>query len=67
MTDEEYQYHRKRAVSIPPLGECSRMRSGLIKIEGRAPISESELERTLATILQRPYSVEFAQKLRALA
>lgn len=37
MNEHEWKLHRERAVTIPGLGEVSRMDSGLIKIEGCAP------------------------------
>lgn len=43
MTEEEYRYHRKIAVQVPGLGWCSRMKSGLIKVEGYAPVPQDQL------------------------
>lgn len=34
MTKEEWKYHRQNSKKIYPLGECSKMKSGLIKVEG---------------------------------
>ena len=45
MTDEDYRYHRSRAITIDSLGYCSRMKNGLVKIEGRAPMTEDELRQ----------------------
>jgi hypothetical protein len=47
MTDEEWRFHRQHSVSIPTLGECSRMRDGRFKIEGHAPMTEEELRTWL--------------------
>lgn len=50
MTEEEWKQHRQRAVTVPGLGEVSRMDNGLIAIEGRTcrPFEQlTELEKRL--------------------
>jgi hypothetical protein len=39
MTNDEWKYHRVRAVQIEFLGLCSKTKTGLIKTEGYEPCS----------------------------
>ncbi len=61
MTEEEWLYHRYRAIEIGPLGLCSRMRNGLIKVEGQVPMNDAQLSNWIP---QRWY--QWMEKLRAL-
>jgi hypothetical protein len=61
MTEEEYRYHRHRAIEVGPFGECSRMRNGLIKIEGQVPMNEARL---LNWVSQKHFW--YLEKLRSL-
>lgn len=67
MTENEFAYHRAHAKSIVPLGECSRMENGLIKVEGYEPFARESVYLFLERNLKRPYSrTEYADKLLAL-
>jgi hypothetical protein len=61
MSEDEYKYHRHRAIEVRPFGLCSRMRNGLIKIEGEWPMNEAQL---INWVPQRFYHV--LEKLRSL-
>jgi len=43
VTEDEYQYHRQNAITVARVGECSRMKNGLIKIEGFAPMTDKDI------------------------
>lgn len=43
MTEDEWHYHKHRAIEVGPFGLCSRMRNGLVKIEGYAPMNHEQL------------------------
>lgn len=43
MTEEEWAYHFHRGRQVGSLGFCSRLRNGLIKIEGYEPRTFEQL------------------------
>ena len=65
MTDAEWAYHRDRAIRIPYLNRlCSRLRNGLIKIEGESPMTENQILNWLPR--NTPHWNAVLEKLRSL-